>query len=63
MAGLHWQSYVLTQVHINRAISGGTDENRCSARLPPDQSDLPTDEERGVTAEHLGEDAREKAEN
>jgi ubiquinone/menaquinone biosynthesis C-methylase UbiE len=25
--GLYWQSYVLTQKHINRAISGGTDEN------------------------------------
>lgn len=25
--GLYWQSYVLTQRHINRDISGGTDEN------------------------------------
>jgi SAM-dependent methyltransferase len=25
--GLYWQSHVLTQRHINRAIAGGTDEN------------------------------------
>lgn len=41
--GLYWQSHVLTQKHINRAIAGGTDENWVNftkRRFFPERVDL-----------------------